>query len=68
MHNHPKQGRVKSMTKGNIFWVIMIIWFLFGLWTNWPAQGAKPWPLVGNVVLWVLLGLLGWAVFGGAVH
>jgi hypothetical protein len=56
------------MSKGNVFWVIMILWVVFGLYTNWPAQGQKPWPLVGNVVLWVLFGLLGWAVFGGAVH
>lgn len=56
------------MSKGLLFWVIMILWLIFGLYTNWPVAGAHPWPLVGNVVLWVLLALLGWKCFGPPVH
>jgi hypothetical protein len=61
----------ETSTKGNIvsigllFWVIMIIGLLFGIYTN----RAAPLPWVSNsLVLWILLALLGWAVFGAAVH
>jgi len=50
-----------------IFWVLMLMWLVFGIATNWPAPGTKPWPLAGNILLWVLLALLGWHVFGAAV-
>jgi hypothetical protein len=53
------------MTLSILFWVIMIVWLLFGLWIAWPA-GPRP---IGNVVLiWVLLAILGWQVFGPAIH
>lgn len=51
-----------------LFWVIMILWLLFGLWQNWPAPGGKPFAVGGVIVLWVLLALLGWRVFGAALH
>jgi len=53
------------MTLGLLFWVIMIIGLLFGLYTN----RATPLPWVSNsLVLWILLALLGWQVFGPAIH
>ena len=53
------------MSIGLLFWVIMIIGLLFGLYTN----RATPMIWVGNnLVLWILLALLGWAVFGPAIH
>jgi len=43
----------------------MIIGFLFGLYSG----RATPMVWVSNsLVLWILLALLGWAVFGAAVH
>lgn len=49
-----------------IFWVIMLVWLVFGLYSNWPTGGAK---VIGGVVLeWILFALLGWAVFGAAIH
>jgi hypothetical protein len=56
------------MAIGILFWVLMILWLVFGTYTNWPEPGAKPFPLVGNLLLWVLLALLGWHVFGPALH
>ena len=48
-----------------IFWIIMLIWLIFGLY----QQRATPLVWVNNsLLLWVLLALLGWAVFGAAVH
>jgi len=46
----------------------MILWLLFGLWSNWPGPGGKPWGIGGHVIVWVLLALLGWRVFGAAIH
>jgi len=53
------------MSIGLLFWVIMIIGLLFGVYSNRATVG--PW-LTNNLVLWVLLALLGWAVFGAAIH
>ncbi len=53
------------MTLGLLFWVIMIIGLLFGGYTNRANIGT--WAM-GNLVIWVLLALLGWQVFGPAIH
>jgi hypothetical protein len=53
------------MAIGLLFWVIMIIGLLFGGYTNRATIGV--WA-INNLVLWVLLALLGWAVFGAAIH
>jgi hypothetical protein len=63
-----------QITKGNmniatLFWVIMVIWLLFGLWSSWPAAGTNPVrPVGGLIILWVVIALLGWQVFGSAIH
>lgn len=58
------------MSIGLLFWVIMFVWLLFGLWSNWPAGGTTTGfrPVGGLVILWILLALLGWRVFGAAIH
>jgi len=50
------------MTIGFIFWLLMIIWLVFGIWSfrstpNWPFAA-------GSGLVFVLLFLLGWKVFG----
>jgi len=46
------------------FWVLMLVWVLFGLWTAWPN-----WPLVGgNLLLFLLFLVVGWKVFGAPLH
>ena len=54
------------MTIGFLFWLLMILWFLFGLYWNWPRNGSQPGYSVvgGNLLLFILLFLLGWKVFG----
>lgn len=53
------------MPIGILFWVLMILWFLFGLWWNVADfREGKYGPLGGNFLLFILLGLLGWRVFG----
>jgi len=43
----------------------MIITFIFGFWASWPIN-----PKTGGLTLliFVLLALLGWKVFGPALH
>ena len=52
------------MSMGLVFWILMLIWLVFGLWHNWPNY-----PLVGgNLLLFILIGLLGWKIFGAPIH
>ena len=56
------------MSTALLFWVLMILWLIFGIVQFWPATGTRPWPLGGHVLIWILLALLGWRVFGAALH
>jgi hypothetical protein len=53
------------MTFGLLYWILMLIWFLFGLYFSW---GPGRYPLVGgHLLLFILLLLLGWKTFGAPV-
>jgi hypothetical protein len=57
------------MTKGLIFWLLMLLWLLFGLYWTWPEVRMGSYGLVGsNTVLFVLLTLLGWKTYGPPVQ
>lgn len=49
------------------YWILMLIWLVFGLWTHWPAANNVR-PLGGTLLLFVLLVILGWKVFGPPIH
>ncbi len=54
------------MTKGTIFWVIMLVWFVFYLLTS-----IGPYPIYGHygvVIEFILFLLLGWQVYGRPVQ
>jgi hypothetical protein len=53
------------MTIGFLFWLLMVLWLVLGLYVNRPAISAGNYGLLGgNLLLFVLLFLLGWQVFG----
>ncbi len=52
------------MTLGLLFWILMLIALVCG-WPGNPWLGGRPW--VNNLLLFLLLGVLGWAVFGAAI-
>jgi hypothetical protein len=55
------------MPKGLLFWVLMLVWLIFGLWVFWPANnstGGAFAPVGVNLILFLLIGLLGWKTFG----
>ncbi len=46
------------------FWIIYVICVIFGIWSEWPIGR----PFGGRVAVFVLLGLLGWGVFGPPIR
>lgn len=60
------------MSIGLVFWILMLLWLVFGLWSNWPGAptaGYQGWyPLGSTVLLFILFLLLGWHDFGPPVH
>jgi len=50
------------MTIGLLFWLLMILWLVFGFWVYYPAPDKRTFG--GHFLLWFLLFLLGWAQFG----
>lgn len=52
------------MTFALTFYVLMLIWFVYGAAstnTGWPAWG-------GNLLLFLLILILGWRAFGPPIH
>lgn len=58
------------MTFGLCYWILMLLWLVFGLWSNWPAAGQPHnlRPVGGTLLLFILLVLLGWKTFGAPIH
>ena len=54
------------MSMSLLYWILMLLWLVLGLWTNPPS--ATNWrPAAGNVLLFLLLLIVGWQVFGAPV-
>lgn len=51
------------MSKGFLFWVVYLIAIIVYGVLNWPV--ARRWG--GDILIFILLGLLGWAVFGDMI-
>jgi len=54
------------MTIGFLFWILMLFWLIFGFWVYWPNPDRRL--SGGHFLLWFLLFLLGWSVFGFPIH
>jgi predicted membrane channel-forming protein YqfA (hemolysin III family) len=55
------------MSAGVWFWLLYVICVIFGMWAEWPADGRYR-PLGGRLVVFILLGLLGFRVFGSPIQ
>lgn len=53
-----------------LYWILMLFALVFGLWTGWPAPNTPNGfrPLGNTVLLFILLVILGWAVFKAPIH
>jgi hypothetical protein len=60
------------MTMGILYWILMLLWLLSGLWLYWPAQPAQPRPPylapANTLLLFILFLLLGWKVFSAPIQ
>lgn len=46
------------------FWVLMLLWLVFGVWSSWPnLRSGGP-----NLLLFILLLIIGWKLFGPPLH
>ena len=52
------------MTLGLAFWILMLIWLVWGVYTTWPNPVSGG----GNLLLFLLLLILGWHAFGPPLH
>lgn len=52
------------MSIGLCFWILMLVWLVFGFYTTWPNWKAG----APNLLLFILLLLLGWKIFGPPIH
>ena len=57
------------MSMGMIFWLLMILWFIFGVLPSWPkGENANYWSFGGSILQFILFFLLGWKAFGFVVQ
>jgi len=56
------------MTLGLCFWVLMLIWLVFGLLTHFGVVAGVYAVGANAILLFVLFLLLGWQVFGPPLH
>jgi hypothetical protein len=55
------------MTRGLVFWIIMLVWLVFGV--AWHFSLVGTYGPIGFVLLFfILFALLGWQVFGPPIH
>lgn len=46
------------------YWVVLLIYLVLGLWSSWPNWKASG----PNLLLFILLLILGWKVFGAPIR
>jgi hypothetical protein len=55
------------MSAAVLFWILMLLSLIFGWW-NWQGGAGRYGPVGINLLLFVLLALLGWKVFGAPIR
>jgi len=51
------------MPKGLLFWILMLLWLVLGLWGSYTSGWERRW-VAGSLLIFILFLVLGWAVFG----
>lgn len=54
------------MTLGLAFAILMLIWLVAGWWGRAPGSGIKA--MGGDLILFLLLLLIGWQIWGPPIH
>jgi hypothetical protein len=53
------------MSLGLIFWILMLLWLLGSAYTRWPLANPRAYGV--DLLLFILLLILGWGVFGAPI-
>ena len=56
------------MDKSLLFWVVYVVSLLFGGYRLFRSDPANRFDVGGDLIFYVLVGILGWAVFGPVLH
>lgn len=57
------------MTIGLLFWILMVIWAVFGAYVRWGTPPAQPYYLFANdLLVFILFLLLGVHAFGWPIR
>lgn len=56
------------MPLGLLFWVLYVVAIVLGLWANYDGQPLWYRRAGGYIVLWILVGILGWHAFGPVIR
>jgi len=56
------------MTLELLFWILMLFWLLFDSWSLYRVAPTNYQGIGGNVLLFVLMGILGFKVFGHIIQ
>lgn len=52
------------LTLSSAFWILMLVYLIYGVWKNYTPGSLNYRRFGGHLLLWLLLFLLGWQVFG----
>ena len=58
---------VSDMTLATAFWIVYLVLLLICVCLTWPAAPGLYRPFVSTIMFFVLIGMLGWGIFGGAI-
>jgi hypothetical protein len=53
------------MSQALLFWILMLLWLVLGVVWNRPSG---PGPISHSLLLFILVGLLGWSAFGAPIR
>jgi hypothetical protein len=56
------------MGLGLIFWILMLLWLVFGIWSNWAAGTPSIKAFGGDLLAFILFLVIGWKIFGAPVQ
>jgi len=56
------------MSKGLLFWILMLIWLLLGAWVGYSTGGNYFVHAGGSLLPWLCMLVLGWQTFGSPIQ
>ena len=51
-----------------LFWVLYVLGFLFGAFVFWPLGPTNRWSAGFSLLVYALIGIIGWRAFGPVIQ